>query len=513
MKNNHSKGASTSSRPSAVRTIGLTTVLYAFSSLLISCGMSGFGDAIGQHSARRTTEFWLNGAVPDIDPNSEVVDMLNDVSPEMVRKNIDHLVSFGTRHTLSETDSDTHGIGAARRWIKSEFERYAAESGRTGDEKVKVYFDRHIAEPDGRRITREVEIVNVVAELPGRSPEARKRRYYVIGHYDSRASKANDFESDAPGANDDGSGVAVVMELARVMSKYHFDATIICMATAAEEQGLFGAKFHAEAARQQGLDIRAVLSNDIVGDPTDPLEPNNPKPGLVRVFSTSIPQDADDRDIAGIRALGAEADSPSRQLARYVADIGVVYNMRSNFEEPNVDLPPVVFPKVIYRTDRFLRGGDHTAFNRAGFSGIRFSEVSENYHRQHQNVRTENGEQYGDLPEFVDEDYVAGVARLNLATLAHLAKAPSAPAKARIITERLENQTTIRWGPSPESDTAGYEIVWRETTMPFWTHVVDAGHVSEYVLSVSKDNNLFGVRAYDDEGFRSPVSFAGAARK
>jgi len=453
-------------------------------------------------------------------PVADVEAMMCEVSADAIRRHVDQLASFGTRHTLSQTESETRGIGAARRYILREFEQSAAASGRAGRDQMRVYFDPHTIEPDGGRITREVEVVNVVAEIPGATPEGRERRYYVLGHYDSRASNASDFESDAPGANDDASGVALLMELARVMSKERFDATLVFMATAGEEQGLYGAARHAEKAKANGWDVRAVLNNDTVGDPTDPLDPDDPEAGRVRVFSTAIPQDADDREIAGIRRLGAEIDSPSRQVARYIRSIANQYESWAN-EPPDcdgdsiarADQPAMVMPMMIFRTDRFLRGGDHTAFNRAGFPGVRFCEVAENYDRQHQDVRLEDGVQFGDLPEYVDEDYVAAVARLNLASLAHLARAPRRPADARIIVARLENETRLRWTASPEPDVAGYEIVWRETASPFWTHVEDVGAVTEATLPVSKDNHFFGVRAYDRDGYRSPVAFTGASRR
>lgn len=424
--------------------------------------------------------------------------MLADISAESVKGYVDRLAAFGTRHSLSDTESDTRGIGAARRWIRDEFERFSRESGRSGDLALRVYMDRHHIQPDGRRIDVPAEIVNPVCVIPGAMPEARDRLYYVIGHYDSRNSDEMDRVGDAPGANDDASGTAVVLELARVLSKQRLDATVVCMATAAEEQGLIGATLHATDARDAGKDIRAVLSNDIVGDPSSPFGGRHDS--RIRVFSEGVPRNLPENGLRRIQGLSAENDSDSRQLARFIGEVGAWH-----------DLP--VRAMLMYRPDRFLRGGDHTAFNRVGYPAVRFTVVEEVYERQHQDVRVENGVQYGDLPEFVDGEYLAGVAKLNAAAMMHLANAPSAPGDARIITARLMPETILRWQASPEPDTAGYEIVWRDTASPVWTGSIDVGNVTEYTLKMSKDNHFFGVRAYDSDGYRSPVAFPAAARR
>jgi len=451
-------------------------------------------------------------AIPTMAPpgNGEVGAMLREVSPARVKADIESLVSFGTRHTLSATDSPTRGIGAARRWIKSEFEKAAAASGRTGEEAMRVRFESFIAAPDGRRIDKETELVNVIAELPGRlEASGQAERCYVMGHYDSRNSETMDREGDAPGANDDASGVAVVLELARVMASRRFDHTIVFVATVGEEQGLFGARHHAQWALENNARIRGVLSNDIVGDPTSPSGARYDT--QVRVFSEGLPAlaSASSREGSGggggggmmlerLRREGAMNESSSRQLARFVADVGAWENQ-------------AVRAMLVFRGDRFLRGGDHTPFHEAGFPAVRFCEVEEDYNRQHQNPRTENGVRYGDTPEFVDAEYLAGVARLNGASLAHLANAPAAPENARIITSSLDNSTTLRWSPSPEADTAGYEVVWRETTSPVWQWSADQGAATQATLPVSKDNYFFGLRAYDQSGYRSPVAFPLAA--
>ncbi len=455
-------------------------------SVLVTCLLSA--GAIARGPSR-------SGVIPDKPPPTEVARLIGAVSSTSAKGYVEKLVSFGTRQTFSETESQTRGIGAARRWIKSEFDRIASEAGRSGDEAIKVYFDRHLQKANGRRVPRDVEIVNVVLEIPGSMPEARARRYYVIGHYDSIPSRGSDSESDAPGADDDASGTAVAMELARVLSKARFDATVVFMPVAAEEQGLFGAKNYARAAKEAGLDIRAVLSNDIVGDPGSPS--GKRYIDQIRVFSEGLPAAASDSDKAGYARFGTFSDSPSRQLARYVAEV-------AEWEKT------AVRPMLIFRKDRFGRGGDHSAFNEFGYPAIRFCEVVETYTRQHQNVRVENGVQYGDLPEHVDADYLADVTRLNGVALIHLANAPSSPAGVRVRGRTA--QTTVRWQASPEPDVAGYEVVWRATTSPVWEHSQDVGNETSATLQVSRDNNYFGVRAYDKDGYRSPVSFSSLER-
>jgi hypothetical protein len=438
-------------------------------------------------------------AIPGEAPPAEVAAMLAAVSPERMKADIEKLASFGTRHTLSDANSPTRGIGAARRWIKSEFEKAAAASGRTGDMAMRVRFESFTIEPDGRRVDKTTELVNVIAELPGRLEASGKaQRCYVLGHYDSRNSDEMDREGDAPGANDDASGVVVAIELARVMAGRQFDHTIVFMATAGEEQGLIGARRHVGGAVEAGAAVRGALSNDIVGDPTSPFGGRHDD--RVRVFSEGLPSFAGGGERGGammlerLRRESALTESSSRQLARFVAEVGAWERL-------------AVQAMLVFRADRFLRGGDHTPFHEAGFPAVRFCEVDEDYTRQHQNVRTVDGKHYGDTAEFVDGPYLAGVARLNGAALAHLANAPETPANARIITSNLGNSTTLRWQASPEADTAGYEVVWRETTSPVWQWATDVGNVTEATLPINKDNHFLGVRAYDGEGYRSPVAF------
>jgi len=414
--------------------------------------------------------------------------MLSRVRPDSVRAHVDALVAFGTRHTLSQ-DAPDRGIAAARAWLATQMTGYGS--------RLVVTLDRHPIAPDGRRIDRHVDVVNVVATLPGSMPEAAGRHYYVIGHYDSRGSDPMDANGDAPGANDDASGVAVVLELARVLADVQLDATVVFMATAGEEQGLLGARAHAQAATAAGVDIRGVLSNDIVGDPTAPDGSRDDR--TVRVFSEGIPSGIDDETLQQIRSLSATSDSPSRQLARAVDLVGQWHALG-------------VVPRLVFRHDRFLRGGDHTAFNAVGVPAIRFTEVGEHYDRQHQDPRTEGERQFGDLPQYVDADYLAGVARLNLAALVHLANAPSTPSHAEIVATSLTTDTTLRWQASPEPDVTGYEVVWRATTDPTWGHVQDVGKHTQVTLPLHKDDWLFGIRAYDSDGYRSPAAFPDVVR-
>jgi uncharacterized protein (TIGR01244 family) len=432
--------------------------------------------------------------------------VIEAVNPEQIQFTIDRLVGFGTRHTLSETDSDVRGIGAARRWVRNQFEENINGHNKFGDSAPRAYFDKHTVEPDGRRITESVDVVNVICEIPGSNPESRNRLYYVLAHLDSRATQANDSTSDAPGANDDGSGVAALIELARVLSHEQLESTIILMATSGEEQGLFGARLHAQQAIKDGKNIVGVLNNDTVGDPTGVL-PDQDGRNEIRVFSEGLPAtllSLDDDQIGSaarrLRLYGTESDSSSRQLARYIADVGKLH-------------ATTVQPRLIFRPDRFLRGGDHTPFNELGFAAIRFCEMYENYDHQHQDVRIENDVQFGDLPEYVDAEYLADVTRLNAAVLVHLANAPSSPSNARVLIAELTNDTTLRWDASPETDVAGYEIVWRESTSSTWDEKEDVGNVLEGTLPLSKDNWLFGVRAYDHDGYRSPVSYPVPARE
>jgi hypothetical protein len=345
--------------------------------------------------------------------------------------------------------------------------------------------------PPARRIPKPTEIVNIVATLEGAAPADAGRIYVVSGHYDSRNSDNDNVTDPAPGANDDASGTAVVLECARVLSKYKFPATIVFIAFAGEEQGLYGSAHYAQTAKAAKLDIEGVLNNDIVGGNRTPGDKMQ-QPQWVRVFSEGIPAAAASEEIKLIRATGMENDSPSRQLARYVRDIAQQY-------------VPAFEPKLVLRPDRYLRGGDHLSFNDQGFAAVRFTEYREDYNHQHQTPRVEKGIEYGDLLKFIDFGYVANVARLNAATLASLASAPAPPANVRLVTNKLENDSTPTWTASPGALITHYEVLWRPTTDSEWPaqNVEIVGNVTQATLKRSKDNVIFAVRAVDAKGHHS----------
>ncbi len=412
--------------------------------------------------------------------------MLKEVSAKNIENSIRKLVSFGTRNTLSEQNNPTRGIGAARDWIFAEFQKISADcSGCLTVEK------QTFLQPKAPRIAEPTNLTNVVATLKGTTnPE---RIYVVSGHYDSMCSSPIDAVCDAPGANDDASGTAAVIEMARMMSKGKFDATIIFMAVAGEEQGLLGATYFAEQAKLSKTNIEAMFTNDIIGGVT--TAKNSADRNSVRVFSEGVPSNETEQEANTRRGVGGENDSQSRQLARFIKETADLYS-------------PKFAVKMVYRRDRYLRGGDHIPFLERGFTAVRFTEPNEDYDHQHQNVRTENGKFFGDTLEFVDFEYVANVTKINVASLARLAFAPARPKNVGMVTTRLGNDTELKWDAGAESDLAGYEIVWRDTTSAVWTNAQTVGNVTNFVMkNMSKDNYFFGVRAVDKAGNKSPVSF------
>ncbi|MDB5936330.1 MAG: aminopeptidase [Massilia sp.] len=425
-------------------------------------------------------------AEPVVNARQAQIDaIVREISPQRIEAYVNKLVSFGTRHTMSDTVSDTRGIGAARRWIKSEFERCGA--GR-----LEVAFDGHL-HPVDRRVSRPTEIVNVVATLPGSQPESRERMYVVSGHYDSRNTDDADAVNDAPGANDDASGTAAVIEMACVMARHKFDATLVFMTVAAEEQGLYGAADFAEKARQKKLNIAGMFTNDIIGSShnQDGKRDNT----QVRLFAEGIPATKDMSDaMRTLIATGGENDSLPRQLARHVKEIGERY-------------VPGFKVTVVQRRDRYLRGGDHAPFLDRGFAALRFTEPAENFDHQHQNVRKEGTLQIGDLTEFVDPSYIAQVARVNAASLASLALAPASPQEVKIRTAKLDNNTDLAWQANAEPDLAGYRVVWRDTTASQWQGSQFVGKVTAVTMPLSKDNVFFGVQAVDKDGNVSPATY------
>jgi len=398
-------------------------------------------------------------------PDPRIATALREISGTRIQADIAALVGFGTRSTLSAQDPASiaagRGIGAAREWIRAQFEQYSRDCGGCLEVRVDSY-----TQPPGERVATPTVISNVYAVLKGTDAAVTPRMVLVTGHYDSRNSDNDDITHDAPGANDDASGVAVSLECARVLSRLKFPGTIIFLAVAGEEQGLYGSAYFARRAREQQWNIEAVLNDDIVGGNRSAEQDTR----VVRVFSAG------------------DNDSPSRQLARYVAETADQY-------------PSTLKPLLVFRADRYLRGGDHTSFNGQGYAAVRFTEYREDYNRQHQTVRTEGGIEYGDLPRHVDVDYVAAVARLNAATLASIAAAPAPPSHVSILTARLENDTTLEWQPT--ANASGYEVLWRATTSPTWEHAQDVGARTRVTLPLSKDNVIFAVRAVDAQGHRS----------
>ena len=430
-----------------------------------------------------TTPVGAKAAHPDIDK------IVKEISATRIESTIRKLVSFETRNSLSETKSETKGIGAARRWIKVELERCSKENGG----RLRVEFDEHLA-PVSARVPQPTPVINVVATLPGEQAESRDRMYVVSGHYDSMRGSPTDADGFAPGANDDASGTAAVMEMACVMSKYKFNATLKFMTVAGEEQGLLGSTFFAEAAKARGLNIAGMITNDIIGNTRGSdgkIERNR-----VRMFAEGVaPMKELNDDMLTLIRTGGENDSLPRQLGRFIKE-------HAERHVPNMKVD------LIYRRDRYLRGGDHFPFLDAGFAAVRMTEPSEDFRHQHQNVREENGVKFGDLPEFVDFAYTADVARVNAAALASLAISPAAPQDVVMENLFLENNTTFRWKANAEPTVTGYRVLWRETTAPFWQHQEDFGNVTRAtIVGVSKDNVIFGVQAIDRDDNASVATF------
>lgn len=417
--------------------------------------------------------------------DEQIAAAAKQVSAANIEADIAKLVGFGNRSTLSTQDNASiasgRGIGAAREWIKSEFERYSRDCGGCLEIKTDTF-----TEGPADRIPNPTVITNVYAVLKGTDPENAKRIVLVTGHYDSRNSDNLNTTDPAPGANDDASGTAVSLECARVLSKLKLPATIVFLTVAGEEQGLYGSNHFAKMAKAAGWNIEAVLNNDIVGGDRSPEQDDT----VVRVFSEGVPLVATGDEVKRIRKLGGENDSSSRELARYIAEVGRTYEVG-------------VKPALVFRLDRYLRGGDQISFNEQGYAAVRFTEYREDYNHQHQNVRTENDIAYGDLAKFVNFDYVARVARVNTATLASLAAGPGPVGKVRLLAKELENTSTLTWEPPSGGRAAGYEILWRTTSSPDWEHVQPVGPVTRTTLPLSKDNVIFAVRAADREGHRS----------
>src|SRR6266404_657498 len=419
--------------------------------------------------------------------NRQIANILHEIDARNIEHTIRTLVSFGTRNTLSEQNNPKRGIGAARDWLYGEFLKVAEQSGGRMTVEKQAYEQAKAA-----RVPQPTMVTNIVATLRGTQLESTARLYLVSGHYDSMCSSPTDAKCDAPGANDDASGTAAVLEMARVMARYKFDATIVFMTVAGEEQSLLGSTYFAEQAKKNNVDIEAMFTNDIIGSSLGGNGVHDAR--TVRVFSEGVPSNETPAEANTRRSVGGENDAPSRQLARFIKETAAAY-------------VPQMRVTMVYRRDRYGRGGDHMPFLERGYPAVRFTEPNEDYRHQHQNVRVENGVQYGDLPQFDDFNYIANVARINAAALAALAAAPARP-KNVVLPTALSDDTEIRWDANKEPDLAGYEIVWRDTTEAVWTHSRAVGNVSTYTMKgMSKDNYFFGVRAIDREGNRSPISY------
>jgi hypothetical protein len=420
--------------------------------------------------------------------DADIEALVRTVSAERLEGYVRTLAGFGTRHSLSSADDPRRGIGVARRWIRATLEKCALDSGG----RLKVEMDEFVQAPTPRTPTA-TPMTNVVATLEGDDPQARGRTLVVSGHYDSMCGNVMNAECDAPGANDDASGTAVVIELACTMSKRRFPATLTFLAVAGEEQGLLGSAHWAQGARARGVNVEAMITNDIVGNAHD--DTGRRDASTVRLFAEGVPAGKElSEELQRRLATGGENDSPARELARSMIDAAKRY-------------VPEMTVKLVYRRDRYLRGGDHIPFLTQGYAAVRFTEAHEDFRHQHQDVRVVDGVQFGDLPQFVDYAYLASVARVNAAALASLARAPAAPSGVRIETLQLENRTTLSWLANAEPGLAGYEIVWRDTTAAAWEGAQFVGNVTRASVPLAKDDCVFSVRAIGAGGHRSLATY------
>jgi hypothetical protein len=418
-------------------------------------------------------------------PDRALRALLREIDPHRIEATVRRLAAFGTRHTLSSQTDPVRGLGAARDWIFNQMLAYAEKSGGRMTVEKQTFL-----QPVASRIPVPTPITNIIATLHGDSPSPRT--YVVTGHYDSRVTDVLNATADAPGADDDASGVAAVLELIRVLATRRSEATLVFAAVAGEEQGLYGSDHLAQSLKNAGADVQAMFSNDIIGT-GDAHDGSRSEPHTVRLFVEGVPTTETPAQASTRQSVGGENDGPSRQLGRFVTAVAAN-------DATGMDV------RVIWRRDRYLRGSDHISFLLRGYPAARFTEPRENFDHEHQDVRVQNGVQFGDLPQFCDFAYITRVTRVNAATLWSLAQAPSTPKGVLIDTTALTNASTLRWQPVPEPDVAGYEIVWRDSTAPDWTHVVGVGNVTTATVDLSKDNVQFGVRSVDQAGHRSPAA-------
>ena len=426
-----------------------------------------------------------------INRDPEIDKMVKEISADSLQSYILKMVSYGTRNTLSTQSNANRGIGAGRQWVLSKFNEFAKQS----NGRLTAFIDTTLYKADNRRVSRDIILGNVVATLKGTDPND-KRIFLISGHLDNMRGSPTDSTGDAPGANDDGSGSAAVIECARIMSKHSFPATIIFVTVSGEEQGLLGADYMAKKAKKENWNIEAVLNNDIMGS-NNSSETKIVDNTRIRVFSEGLSVLDTGRVATNIRNLGLENDGKARQLARYVKEIGERY----------VENLEVV---MVYRNDRFLRGGDHTPYVLNGFAAVRITEMNENYYHQHQDIRKENGIQYGDLPEFMDFEYLRKNTGMNLSNLANLAKAPAMPEEVKVEVRKLSNYTSLSWKAPKTGNVKGYYILMRETTSAFWQKKFFTTQM-EYSLPYSKDNYFFAVQSVSETGNESLPVIPGVA--
>jgi hypothetical protein len=481
MENNEVQGSGRSTRRTFLSASAVTAVAAPI------LARSAPADAATSHPATAGT----GSALPRRAPDGDLGAMLREVDPRRIQATILRLTQFGTRHTASSQTDPVRGIGAATAWVFAQMQAIAATSAGRMTVQQQTF-----VQPVASNIPVPTTITNVIATLKGTaSPE----RFYVItGHLDSRVTDVLDFTSDAPGADDDASGVAVVLELARLFATRQFAGTLVFATVAGEEQGLYGSTFMAAQMAKAGNDVQGMFSNDIVGA-SQGWDGTKPDPHTVRMFLEGVPTAATASEISLIQAVGGENDGGSRQLGRFVQEVAPFGLTGMNV-------------RLIWRRDRYLRGTDSLSFQGQGYPAARISEPRENFNHEHQNTRVVNGVQLGDLIQYVDFDYVARVAKVNGAALWALATAPSTPKNLLIhVAPPLNfagiNNTVLSWNANPESDLAGYEVVMRETTSPDWTSVIKVGNVTGVTLDIAKDNVQFGLRAVDTAGNRSPVAF------
>jgi hypothetical protein len=481
MENNHGLGRKGTSRRAFLSASAASAAAAAVAApVLARATPAGAAQALASSA--------LVGQVPDPDLRK----MVHEIDPSRIQATIQTLVGFGTRHTASSQIDPVRGIGAATAWVTQQFQDIAA----TSSGNMTVQQQTFVQQPVPGRIPVPTTITNVIATLQGTASTAR---YYVVtGHLDSRCTDVLDFTNDAPGADDDGSGVAVVLELARIFATRQFPGTLVFATVAGEEQGLFGSTFMAQQMAAAGKDVQGMFSNDIVGA-SQAWDGTKPDPFTVRLFVEGVPTAVTSSQISIMKSVGGENDGVARQLGRFVQSV-------APFDLTQMNI------RLIWRRDRYLRASDHVSFQGQGYPAARFTEPRENFNHEHRNVEVINGVQNGDLIDFVDFDYMARVAGVNTAALYSLALGPATPKGAEIHavappTYSGTNFTELTWNANTEANLAGYEVVMRETTSSDWTDVINVGNVTSVTLDISKDNLQFGIRAVDQDGHHSPAAF------